>query len=425
MTNIKLQTYNQSQHGISTDEISPSARAIIYKLIEHDFKAYIVGGAVRDLLLGKHPKDFDIATNATPEQIKDIFGRECRLIGRRFRLAHVYHNREMYEVATFRGMAEGEREVKNGHIIKDNVFGSIDQDAVRRDFTCNALYLDIENGNVLDFTQGVKDVRAKQLHFIGEAETRIIEDPIRMIRAIRFEAKLGLTISDEIIDAIHRQHKTLENVSTARLFDELIKLFHCGQAATAYRLMNELMIFKHIFPYAIKAIEENDNNEKFIDKALKSTDLRIKSGKSVTPIFLFSCILWPMAVKKTQKHLNRGLPIYEALNRAANEVFELSRRTLMIPKMIQIGIRNIWQLQYRFLKNKGKKVFFTLDHPRFRASYDFLLLRTHESNEIEELGEWWTKIQTLSKTKQKELIFPNNIRSNRRKVNNKQKKKES
>lgn len=420
MTNIKLQTYNQSQHGISTDEISPSAQAIIYKLIEHDFKAYIVGGAVRDLLLKKHPKDFDIATNATPEQIKGIFGRECRLIGRRFRLAHVYHNREMYEVATFRGAEVGEREVKNGHIIKDNVFGSIDQDAVRRDFTCNALYLDIENGNVLDFCQGVKDIQAHQLHFIGEAHTRIIEDPIRMIRAIRFQAKLDLTISEEIIQAIHKHHTTLSNVSTARLFDELIKLFHCGHAAIAYRLMNELMIFEHIFPYAIKAIEENENNSKFIGNALKSTDARIKSGKSVTPIFLFSCILWPLAVNKTQKHLDRGLPIYEALNRAANEVFEISRKTLMIPKMIQIGIRNIWQLQYRFLKNKGKKVFFTLDHPRFRAAYDFLLLRAHESEEMNELGQWWTKIQTLSKTKQKELIFPNNNRSNHRKRNKKE-----
>ncbi len=419
MTNIKPQTYNQSQHGISTDEISPSAQAIIFKLIEHGYNAYIVGGAVRDLLLEKHPKDFDIATNATPEQIKDVFGRECRLIGRRFRLAHVYHNREMYEVATFRGTTEGEREVKNGHIIKDNVFGSIDQDAMRRDFTCNALYLDIENGNVLDFCQGVKDIREQQLHFIGEAHTRIIEDPIRMIRAIRFQAKLGLIISEEIIQAIHKHHATLSNVSTARLFDELIKLFHCGQASVAYRLMNELMIFEHIFPYAIKAIEENENNKIFIVNALKSTDFRIKSGKSVTPIFLFSCILWPLAVNKTQKHLNRGLPIYEALNRAANEVFEVSRKTLLIPKMIQIGIRNIWQLQYRFLKNKGKKVFFTLDHPRFRAAYDFLLLRAHESDEIKELGQWWTKIQTLSKTKQKELIFPQNNKNNHRNKNKK------
>lgn len=423
MTNIKPQTYNQSEHGISTDEISPSARAIIYRLIEQGFKAYIVGGAVRDLLLKKHPKDFDIATNATPEQIKNIFTRECRLIGRRFRLAHVYHNREMYEVATFRGSAKGEREVKNGHIITDNVFGNIDQDAMRRDFTCNALYLDIENGNIIDFCHGVKDIKALQLHFIGEAHTRIIEDPIRMIRAIRFQAKLGLTISEEIIQAIHQNHATLSNVSTARLFDELIKLFHCGQASIAYRLMNELMIFEHIFPIAIKAIAENENNELFIANALKSTDARIQSGKSVTPIFLFSCLLWPMSVKKTDKYLSHGLPIYEALNRAANEVFEISRKTLMIPKMIQIGIRNIWQLQYRFLKNKGKKVFFTLDHPRFRAAYDFLLLRAHESEEMKELGYWWTKIQTLSKTKQKEMVFPQHHKNHRRKKNKKKKER--
>lgn len=407
MTNITLQTYIQSQHGISTDEISPSARAIITQLLGHGFAAYIVGGAVRDLLLRQHPKDFDIATNATPEQIKAVFKKHCRIIGRRFRLAHVYHNREMYEVATFRGVAnEGDRVVKQGHIIRDNVFGSIDQDAQRRDFTCNALYFDIENANILDFCGGVKDIKNHQLKFIGEANKRIIEDPIRMIRAIRFQAKLGLNISKEIDEAMLMQHKTLGNVSFARLFDELIKLFHCGNAFGAYELMNHFKLFQHVFPQIVKAIKSDDLHIKFVHNALKSTDSRIKQQKSVTPIFLFACFLWPLCIKKINQYLESGRNQHDSLNMAANEVFEISRKNLTIPKMIQIGIRNIWMLQFRFHHTRGKKVFYTLEHQRFRAAYDFLLLRKHESSEIQSLGDWWTHIQTVSKTKQRELIFP-------------------
>jgi len=409
LTNSKLQTYNQSQHGISSDEISPSALAIITKLLDHNYKAYIVGGAVRDLLLSKHPKDFDIATDATPEQIKDVFQSKCRIIGRRFRLAHVYHNREMYEVATFRGVAEaGDRVVKEGHILRDNIFGSIDQDAMRRDFTCNALYYDIENGNVLDFCGGVDDINQHKLKFIGESTKRIIEDPVRMIRAIRFQAKLGLNMVENLYQAIQNQHHTIENVSTARLFDELVKLFHCGNAFVAYGLMNDLRLFKHIFPQAIKAINAETNNLTLIHNALKSTDSRIKQGKSVTPIFLFACFLWPLALQKSNAYLAQGVSKYDATNKAANDVFVISRRSLAIPKIIQIGIRNIWLLQNRFHFTRGKKVFFTLEQHRFRAAYDFLLLRSHESSEIQALGDWWTHIQTLSKTKQKDMVFPNN-----------------
>lgn len=406
MSNIKLQTYNQSQHGVSTNEISPSAQAIIIKLIERGYKAYIVGGAVRDFLLGINPKDFDIATNATPDEIKDVFQKSCRLIGRRFRLAHVYHNREMFEVATFRGATqEGERVVKQGHIIKDNVYGTIEQDAIRRDFTCNALYLDIENGNILDYCQGYGDIKEHRLKFIGDDSKRIIEDPVRMIRAIRFDAKLGLKISEQTKQVMLKQYKTLSNVSMARLFDELVKLFHCGNALAAYHLMNELMLFSLIFPHASKEISKNNKHYEFIQRALKSTDYRIKSGKSVTPIFLFSCFLWPMSVVFTEKHIKSGLSEYDAINKASNDVFHITRRTLAIPRIVQIGIRNIWLLQYRFKTTIGKKVFFTLEHQRFRAAYDFLLLRKQESEQLDALGEWWTHIQTQSKTKQKELIF--------------------
>ena len=406
MSKIKLQTYNQSQHGISTSEISPSAQAIITKLIEHGYQAYIVGGAVRDLLLGKHPKDFDIATNATPDQIKDVFQRHCRIIGKRFRLAHVYHNREMFEVATFRGVAqEGERVVKQGQIIKDNVYGTIEQDAIRRDFTCNAMYFDIENANVLDYCNGFEDTQELQLRFIGDDSKRIVEDPIRMIRAIRFQAKLGLKISDVTKQAMLEEHKTLSNVSMARLFDELVKLFHCGNAFESYHLMNEMMLFPLIFPQASKDGNNSEHHIEFINNALKSTDSRIASGKSVTPIFLFSCFLWPMLVSLSEKYTNTGISEYDAINRSSNEVFHITRRTISIPRIIQIAIRNIWMLQYRFKTIKGKKVYFTLEHQRFRAAYDFLILRQHESEAVKSSGEWWTEIQTMSKTKQKETIF--------------------
>ncbi|VAW40278.1 Poly(A) polymerase [hydrothermal vent metagenome] len=406
MTNNKLQTYNQSHHGISAEQISPSARAIITKLLENGYVAYIVGGAVRDLLLGMHPKDFDIATNATPDQIKYVFQKHCRIIGRRFKLAHVYHNREMYEVATFRGVAAGgDRIVKQGHIVRDNVFGSIDQDAVRRDFTCNALYFDIENANILDFCNGVEDINQGRLRFIGENNQRIIEDPVRMIRAVRFQAKLGLNIPVAMRNAILQQSQTLYNVSFARLFDELVKVFHCGSAHKAYELMNELQLFQHIFPQAIVAINSSDQYIRFVHNALKSTDLRIKQQKSVTPIFLFACFLWPMTCIKINKYLAAGMVPYDAVNKAANQTFDLSRRNLSIPRIVQIGIRNIWLLQHRFSHTKGKKVFFTLEHPRFRAAYDFLLLRAHESVELQKQGDWWTHIQTISKAKQIDLIF--------------------
>ncbi len=407
MPKNQLKTYHQSQHGISTDAISASSQAIIKKLIEHNYKAYIVGGAVRDLLLAKHPKDFDIATNATPDEIKSVFQRDCRIIGRRFRLAHVYHRREMFEVATFRGADEHpERLMKEGQILRDNVFGSIDQDAFRRDFTCNALYFDIESGDVLDFCGGVEDINKNQLKFIGDSDQRIIEDPIRMIRAIRFQVKLGLNMDQNLTDGIHNQYKSLSNVSKARLFDELVKLFHCGFAFKAYELMNELGLFNLIFGFAKKAIIKQDDHQELIRKALNSTDARIKSGKSVTPIFLYACFFWPLLIEKLNQKIQNGQHHYDAFHQSANEVFALAIQHVTIPKLIQIGIRNIWMLQFRFKFMKGKKVFVTLENARFRAAYDFLVLRKHESSELQALADWWTHIQTLSKSKQRDLVFP-------------------
>lgn len=408
LSKIKLQTYNQSQHGISTDKISPSAQAIITKLIENNYQAYIVGGAVRDLLLKKHPKDFDIATNATPDEIKTIFKRECRIIGRRFRLAHVYHNREMFEVATFRGAQEqtGERELKQGQIVRDNTFGSIDQDAIRRDFTCNALYFDIQNATIIDYCTGFKDISENRLKFIGDDCIRIIEDPVRMIRAIRFQAKLGLQMSKQIKTAIATQYTTIANVSPARLFDELVKLFHCGNGKSAYKLMHEFNLFQFIFPKISQSIDSDKSSQSFIIRAFNSTDSRITQGKSLTPIFLFACFMWAYTQKAIDKLIRKQIPQYEAVNKAANDTFIIARTRLAIPKVIQIGIRHIWLLQYRFHLMKGKKVYTTLAHPRFRAAYDFLLIRSSKNPALETIANWWTNIQTLSEGSQRELIFP-------------------
>jgi len=411
LSKIKLQTYNQSQHGIDTGKISPSAQAIITKLIENNYQAYIVGGAVRDLLLNKQPKDFDIATNATPDEIKAIFKRECRIIGRRFRLAHVYCNHEMYEVATFRGSQKhSQRELKKGQIVRDNVFGTIDQDALRRDFSCNALYFDIQNANILDYCNGYKDISENQLKFIGNDCTRIIEDPVRMIRAIRFQAKLGLKMSKKINQATQSEHQTIANVSPARLFDELVKLFHCSNGIEAYRLMKKFNLFQFIFPKIHSAIDKSPHNKSFIERAFNSTDSRIAQGKSITPVFLFACFMWPFAREIIDRLENKKVPLYEAVNTAANETFIIARSRLAIPKVIQIGIRNIWLLQYRFNFTKGKRVFSTLENPRFRAAYDFLLLRQSENPELETLVQWWTDIQKLSAKKQKELIFPPRVK---------------
>ena len=407
MNSTHLKTYSISQHGIQSTAISKPARDIINKLTQSGFDAYIVGGAVRDLLLGRQPKDFDIATSAKPEEIKSIFRRDCRIIGRRFRLAHVYSRRELYEVATFRGdSTKSSKNQNSNQIVCDNVFGTIEEDAIRRDFTCNALYYDIENQLIHDYCSGYEDLKNGDIKFIGEPEKRIIEDPIRILRAVKFNAKLGLNWDQPTEVAIKENIDLLQNSSRPRLFDELVKLFHCGNAKQGLNQFLVLGIFKIIFNESHIAFQGNPQRLKVIENAVLSTDQRIKAQKSITPIFLFACFLWPAFQAKLLLKLKKNIPHYDAINKAANDVFSEALDTVAIPRLIQIGIRNIWILQHRFEFTRGKKVLVTLDSPRFRAAYDFLLLRKFESDEIKLLCDWWTHIQTLSKSKQKEIIFP-------------------
>jgi poly(A) polymerase len=415
-----LRTYPKSQHQLSREQFSPASRTIIQQLTDHGYEAYVVGGAIRDLLLGKKPKDFDVVTSATPEQIKAVFRRRCRLIGRRFRLAHVYIDRDLIEVATFRSTssddadASGDRLIRNGQIIRDNVYGSIDEDAVRRDFTANALYFQPSDETILDFVNGYEDIQRRILSLIGEPAERFREDPVRMLRAIRFAVKLDLHLDEACASAIAPNASCLSNVAPARLFDELIKIFHSGYAESAFEMMREHGLFAQLFPDTAAVIEQKPEYETLYRTAFANTDERIAAGKPVTPVFLFAVLLWPRAEQLFRQHLQNGLPEFDAMNLAATQVFEEQRESIFVPRVIQAGIRHIWTLQLRFMRNRGKRVFSTLAHPRFRAAYDFLLLRQIAQPELAELARWWTEIQEVPAEKKREMIFGSAEKSKRR-----------
>jgi len=397
-------TYRQDQHQLPTGEINSAVKKINQRLTEAGFDAYLVGGAVRDLLLGRHPKDFDIATDATPEDIKGIFKGQCRLIGRRFRLAHVYMGSQVYEVATFRGSDEGDRVLRKGQIIRDNVYGCIDQDALRRDFTCNALYYDLESGDILDFVGGVADLEEGNLKLIGEADKRFVEDPVRMLRAIRFEAKLGLNLAPEIRHKIITHRHLLKQVPAARLFDETIKMFHCGNMLAAYQQLKTLDLFSILFPETAPYLNQ-DKWHTLLQLAFQNTDERLQDGLSVTPVFLTACVLWPPFIPLYDKFREHGKAPHDAMHQAAGQVLSQQQKHLMIPRVIQNGLRQMWILQLRFKKMFGKGVFSTLHHPRFRAGYDFLLLRSQVDDQLQEQVEFWTQVQQMPPDAVKSLIY--------------------
>ncbi|MCX7554968.1 polynucleotide adenylyltransferase PcnB [Marinicella sp. S1101] len=415
MLNQNPITYQKSEHRLPVAEISPATKKIISKLVENGFEAYLVGGAIRDLLLGLHPKDFDIATDATPEDIKHIFKGKCRIIGRRFRLAHVYMGNSIYEVATFRGSDPGDRVMKKGQIIRDNVFGTVDQDAIRRDFTCNALYFDLQEETILDFAAGVHDLKKGELKLIGNPNQRFIEDPVRMLRAVRFHAKLGLALSAELRQQIINNRLHLTNVPTARLFDETVKMFHCGNMEIAYKELMELRLFEILFPVAAKIIPQQQQWHNLLLEAFSNTDHRLQNGLSVTPVFLTACVLWLEFIPLYHEVLNSGKNSHDALHEATTQVMINQREFLMIPKAIQNGVRQMWMLQIRFKKMFGKGVYSTLHHPRFRAAYDFLLLRNTIDEKLDQQSDFWTSIQNMSPEGIKSLIFGK--KNKRQKIN--------
>jgi poly(A) polymerase len=357
-----------------------------------------VGGGVRDLLLGREPKDFDVATDAHPEQVRSIF-RNCRLIGRRFRLAHVHFGREIIEVATFRSANDdGDRELEDGMILRDNVYGNIEDDAMRRDFTVNALYYNIDDFSVLDYARGMQDLEDGVLRLLGDPDRRYREDPVRMLRAVRFSAKLGFRIDEPCEKPLIEQAYLLDGVPPARLFEELLKLFLTGHALESFEKLRHYGLFAHLFP----ATEESLTHEEqafpitFVVRGMSNTDARISEGKPVTPAFLFGVLLWEPVRQRAQRLIEGGANPLEAMQQAGNDVVAQQLPKVAIPKRFSLPMREIWNLQHRFEQRAGRRPPRLLSHPRFRAAYDFLLLRV-ESGEVDpELGQWWTEYQGAS-----------------------------
>jgi len=404
--------------------MSPSALKVLYRLNSGGFDAYLVGGGVRDILLGIIPKDFDIVTNATPEQIKGLF-RNCRLIGRRFRLAHIVFGREIIEVATFRGHHDATKEDKaskvskqsdEGMLLRDNIYGTIDEDAERRDFTINALYYSAKDFTVHDFANGIADINAKKIRLIGDPETRYREDPVRMLRAIRFATKLDMEISNETKAPIKALGSLLENIPPARMFEEFLKLFMSGKAEANFDQLREYGLFSYFFPLVDQVLNQNSAPYllPFIKQALKNTDTRVNNEQRVTPAFLFAAMLWyPLQQQIKQLNKTAHLTPQDAFFTAMSEIMAEQQRSIAIPKRFQAVMKDILILQDKLPRREGKRAYKTFEHPKFRAGYDFLLLRA----EIESLPEnqlntgqladntaalaltalakWWTDFQTV------------------------------
>lgn len=386
-------------HSISRRDISPGALRVLYRLHEAGFRACLVGGAVRDLLLGGHPKDFDVATDATPEQVRGLF-RNCRLIGRRFRLAHVVFGREIVEVATFRGSTDdgsGDRHLVDGRLVRDNVYGSIEEDAVRRDFTINALYYDIADFSVRDSVGGMADLEQRTLRLIGDPEQRYREDPVRMLRAARLAAKLDFHIAPETAAPFAELGPLLTEAPPARLFDESLKLFLGGYGLPSFRALEQYGLLRHVFPgtATVLAGPSAAPFRHLIERTLANTDERVRADKPVTPAFLFAAMLWEPVRQSAQALIDAGHETSAAWSHASERVLREQAQRVAIPRRFALAIEEIWSMQPRFTQRTRKRTFRLLEHPRFRAAYDFLLLRADESAELAELAAWWTEAQQV------------------------------
>ena len=426
----------RADHPVSRSHISGNALKVLYRLKDAGYQAFLVGGCVRDLLIGIEPKDFDVATDASPEEVRRLF-RNCRLIGRRFRLAHIRFGYQVIEVATFRaagapmapepdldGVTDEEAEEaepeaedepngnvdrahdERGRLLRDNVYGTIDQDVWRRDFTCNALYYNIEDFSIWDYVGGVEDVRARSLRLIGDPGTRYREDPVRMLRAVRFEAKLGFTIHESARAPFATLAGLLEHIPPARLLDEFQKLFLAGFGQRSFDLLRGHGLLDHLFPAtaAYLAADKDGMALALIRAGLANTDRRVAEGKSVTPMFLFAVMLFGPVSAAAQKRFDAGLPPTVAIAEAVDEVVVRQNRRIGIPKRFSMPMRELLALQPRFHRREGRRALGFLAHPRFRAAYDFLLLRAEAGAEDPAIARWWTEIQSLTPEQQRERV---------------------
>ncbi len=383
------------EHCISRSEISDAALKVLYRLKNAGYEAYLVGGAVRDLLLGAHPKDFDVVTDAHPEQIRELF-RNCRLIGRRFRLAHVRFGDEIIEVSTFRAphhVSDLGGESEDGRIIRDNVYGTINDDVWRRDFTVNALFYNIKDFSIVDYVGGVHDIEAKQMRLIGVPEERYREDAVRMLRAVRFAAKLGFTISKTAECPFEEMAILIQDIPPARLYEEFNKLFMAGYAFSTFELLQQYHLFSYLFPEAAKHFANNERATALFGSALKNTDLRLKEKLPVTPAFVIAALLWAPIREMTDDYQANGMAECEAIHLASDAVLSRQVKTVSMPRRITLISREIWLLQSRLKNRQGKRAKRLLGHQRFRAAYDFLLLRAESGEPVSELADWWKEFQ--------------------------------
>lgn len=399
----------RTEHPISRQHISDAALKVLYRLDSAGFDAYLVGGCIRDALLGKMPKDFDVATSATPEEVRDLF-RNSRMIGRRFRIVHVRFGRETIEVTTFRGKPQEEhadhiaRQSDAGLLLRDNVWGNIEEDARRRDFTINALYYSIADCSLHDFADGVQDMETRTLRLIGDPETRYREDPVRMLRAVRFAAKLDFTLDPVTEAPIYDLAPLLLQIPPARLFDEVLKLFMAGHGLMTFRMLSHYDLFGMLFPEAEEAMADAAWVEDLIEAALANTDRRIAEGRPVTPAFLLAAFLWAPAAARQAELKQNGMPDVPAMQTATQQVISRQLHHVSIPKRFGMPVRDIWELQARLDKRQGKRAFQTREHPRFRAAYDLLLLREQAGEIPAGLGDWWTAFQQGDEHEKRRLL---------------------
>ena len=402
----------REQHGLSRQSVHKGALKILYTLRDGGFSGYLVGGCVRDILLGRKPKDFDIATDAHPEQLKGLF-RSCYLVGRRFLIAHVRIGKDVFEVSTFRAQPSADKEANSdqvqsteqGLIVLDNAYGDLEQDVWRRDFTINALYYNIADFSLIDHTGGLSDLDKKLIRIIGDPIQRYKEDPIRMLRALRFAAKLDFKLESATKAPLAELRELLLTVPPARLYLEIEKLFLSGYAESAYDLLLHHKMFSLLFPSSAQALEQASNQrvDKFYRKTLYNTDQRISEGKYVTPAFMIAAFLWyPLQSTIQLLRKKRRKNSYQIFETAADEVLSKQLQRVTIPRRLTVRMREIWSLQTQLEKNNGKRPLRLLQHPRFRAAYDFLLLRAEVDDRLQALADWWTDFQ--EQTPQQRLV---------------------
>jgi poly(A) polymerase len=395
------QTVRAKSVNVRRKQISSGALKVVTKLQEQGYAAYIVGGAVRDAMLGQNPKDFDVATSARPEEVKRLFSR-ARIIGKRFRIVHVPFRDEIVEVTTFRGDSNTQTDA-TGRILRDNTYGSIEEDAARRDFTINALYYDPQKEEILDFHNGVSDLKARRLVMIGNPSKRYREDPVRILRAIRLAAKLHIDIDKATRNAIADCADLLHNIPSARLFDETLKMLYSGESLRCMMMLREEDLLDDFFPL-FETLLSQPESRVFLESALRNTDTRIHQDKSVSVAFLFGTLLWYEVMAHWEAHLAAGEHRTPALFTAMDEVLEIQAEKLAIPRRFAGQMKEIWMLQPRFEQQTPGRVHRLLSHPRFRAGYDFLLLRAEANNTLQPLAQWWTEIQHVSPEEQAAMI---------------------